>query len=114
MKSYPALHRSMGLHTIRTTLQYKQWSGSFTYKMGGNCKGWGLISSTPFDTFDDDDLANWQYDNLVISYDDDTDEFVVCFAPNSKDEITLYLSQFELECLIVKIEIIDFEEGERL
>lgn len=110
MKYYPALQSSTGTHTIQVTFQYKQYIGTLTYRVGGNCKGLDLLSGNPLDAFGPDDFSALQTENMKLRYDEYADVFMVIFNPNSPNSLEMELEPREVEQLIVKVEIIDFQE----
>lgn len=112
MEYYHALRNSTGTHTIKATLQYKQNVGSLTYKVDGNCKGLDLLRDNPLDVFGSDYLDALQTENIKLIYDECADVFVVTFNPDSPDSLEMELEPREVEHLIVKVEIIDFQEDD--
>lgn len=110
MEYYHALRNSTGTHTIQVTFQYKQYVGSLTYRVGGNCKGLTLLSDNPLEEFGPDDFDALQTENMKLRYDEYADVFMVIFNPDSPNSLEMELEPREVEQLIVKVEIIDFQE----
>lgn len=114
MKRYDALGDSFGEHKIKYTLQCGTCRGSFTTQVLGNCKGAGVMSTDIFEMIDESDLERMEFDNLQLRFDE---EGLLIEFLNDEGEAELVVDQYwndiDRECLIVGIEIVDFEEEQR-
>ena len=111
MKRYDALRNSFGKHKIKYTLQCGTCRGSFTTPVLGNCKGAGVMSTDIFETLDESDLTRMEFDHLRLRFDDDG--LIIAFLNDEGEEglvVDQYWNDIDRECLIVGIEIVEFEE----
>ena len=107
MKIYEPGRR--GTHTIRYTLQKEEYKGTFCIEMGGNCKGGSLLDSNVFDTLDNDLITqsdcNLKYDEFYDCYE------CVLHNENGDEMLIEDFTDYDMQNLIVSIEIIDYQEG---
>lgn len=112
MNKYPALENSSGTHYVRYTLQSGPYKGSFIRVLGGNCKGSALMDCDVFDVIDEIDMSRMEYDHLKLRYNESCFGIDVEFL-NDDNEVVCRVGadsfdSYELQRLIVAIEIIDF------
>lgn len=99
---------SEGIHTVKITLQQRDYVGHIIQKIRGNCKGRDLL------TFDFEDEEEFPNNDCQLKYHEDAD-FFTCVLKNENGD-TLYCEgdAIEMNNMIVCIEIIDFsEDGEK-
>lgn len=115
MNNYPALERGTGTHYVRYTLQSGPYKGSFATVIGGNCKGASVMDTEIFDIIDEIDMARMKYDHLKLRYNEVCDGIDVDFLDDDGDLVCRVgadsFDSYELQQLIVAIEIINFVEG---
>lgn len=99
---------NFGTHTIKYTLQFGEYIGTFTVKLGGNCGGRDTLKGFDFENCslsDDADKVDFEYEEL-------DDEYLRIVLTNPKNGNTLEIEEEfeEFNNYIVKAEIIDFVE----
>lgn len=108
MKSYDITDRyRMRTHTVRVTLQWKEYKGHISYDVGGNCRGLNVMD-LDFDCIGEDEI------NMLIENDCDfrwNEEYEV-FQMSLKDEKgnTCEFNDIEINEMadyVVAIEIVD-------
>lgn len=103
MKTYDGLRFSFGTHTIKVSLQNKQYKGHFTCKIGGNCKGMNILESCCYEEQIDEAVKT----DCEIIVDDDY--FIVTLTdPINKDTCEYELDDSEFREMIVGVEIVEF------
>lgn len=108
MKSYDGLNSSYGTHTIKVSLQDDEYKGSFTYKIGGNCKGISVLS---FDVSCEHEkqIAKWKKTDCAIELDYEGNLIVTLTNPQTKETCRYELDDDEFMRMIVGVEIIEFQ-----
>ena len=109
LTDYDPLNGSDGVHTIKVTLQCGELRGSFTYEMGGNCKGKDVLDFDADSEVDEELLEQAKFDNLEISISDD--EYFVVVLGEKEDHCSLEVDAREINSMIVGMEIVGFAEG---
>lgn len=105
MKSYKPEHR--GTHTIRYTLKYEEYKGTFCMKIGGNCKGGTLLDSNVFETLDNSLITQ---SNCELKYNEEYDYFsCVLHDENGNECIIDDFTEEDIAEYLVCIEIIDYQ-----
>ena len=108
LKDYDPLNGSDGVHTIKVTLQCGELRGSFTYEMGGNCKGREILDFDAESEFDEDFLKKAKFENLQITVLDD--EYFELVLGEKEDRCSLEVDVREINSMIVGMEIVGFAE----
>ena len=109
LKDYDPLNGSDGVHTIKVTLQCGDLRGSFTYEMGGNCKGREILDFDAESELDEDFLKKAKFENLEITVLDD--EYLKLVLGEKEDRCSLEVDVREINSMIVGMEIVGFAEG---
>ena len=110
MKNYDGVNDSWGTTTIKVLFQVWQYKGSMIYTVGGNCKGLEALPSDGLSIICN--LENAKFEGMTITPFDD-DAWLAQMTLTSDDGDTLEYdveSEYELEQMIVGMQIIDFEE----
>lgn len=106
MQCYDGLNHSSGIHKIKVNLQNNTYQGSFTYTVGGNCKGMNILD------FDLDVLADSinhiKTENCSIQLLNNDFWSVVLTDTATKDTCHYELDDDEFYHLVVGVEIVDF------
>lgn len=114
MENYENSCRSFGKHTVEITLQSDGYKGTFTTKMGGNCKGGSILECfCDLENFEEDAIVDNNC-SLEISQDDDGEYWFNCVLTDSNGEPCAF--EEEISCLnnyIVGVNIINFEEDKK-
>lgn len=112
MNNYPALEHVTGTHYVRYTLQSGPYKGSFVTV--GNWKGASVMDTEIFDIIDEIDMVRMKYDHLKLRYNEVCDGIDVDFLDDDGDLVCRVgadsFDSYELQQLIVAIEIISFVE----
>ena len=96
-----------GFHTIRYTLQYGKYKGTFCIGIGGSCKGGDLLSCDVFDYLDNDSIIQ---SDCGLKYDEDCDFFKCILHDESDNQFIIDdFSADEMTDCLVGIEIIDYQ-----
>lgn len=112
MKTYDGLNYSDGKHTIKVTLQDGEYKGYFTYTVGGNCKGFGVLD---FDiSTDDQDSIEKHYKchGCMISRPDNNDYLNVKLTDPNGETCDFEVGDDDFMSMVVGVEIIDFKAEE--
>ena len=108
LKDYDPLNGADGVHTIKVTLQCGELRGSFTYEMGGHCKGKDVLDFDAESELDEDFLQKAKFENLGITVLDD--EYFELVLGGKEDHCSLEVDAREINSMIVGMEIIGFVE----
>jgi hypothetical protein len=111
MKNYDGVNNSWGTTTIKVLFQVWQYKGSMTYTVGGNCKGLEALPRDGMSIIDSMDMA--KFEGMTITPFDEDDAWLAQMTLTSDDGDTLeydVADEFELEKMIVGMQIIDFTE----
>ena len=110
MKNYDGVNNSWGTTTIKVLFQVRQYKGSMTYTVGGNCKG---LEALPRDGLSIiENLESAKFKGMTITPFDD-DEWFAKVVLTADDGDTLKYdveSEVEFEQMIIGMQIIDFVE----
>ncbi|MBP2629854.1 MAG: hypothetical protein H6Q70_482 [Firmicutes bacterium] len=109
MEKYDGLNYGLGTHTIKVSLQDGIYKGAFTYEMGGNCKGFGVLD---FDITEHGrkEVSSFQMIDCKIKRDNDDEDYLLVTLTNSAGDTCDYeLEDDEFNSMIIGIEIIDFK-----
>lgn len=92
-------------------MQDDEYKGWFELKIGGNCKGMGVLD------FDATEMGDENYDEpktdgMKIAWDFVYDCFNVILKNDEGDTCEYDLSAAELDNMVVRLEIVDFEKSE--
>ncbi len=103
MKSYdPNIDR--GIHTVKITLQIREYKGHIVQKISGNCKGGNILY---FNFEDGDDFPD---NDCQMKYNEDYDYFTCVLKNESGDTLRCDGDAEEMNNMIVGVEIIDFRK----
>ena len=94
----------MGIHSIKVTMQNGSQSGSFIFKVYGNCHGKEILSGFDFNELSSDIILS---DTVEIRRLPEKKLFSIRFLPSEQVE---EVSAKTLEDMVVKLEIVNFEE----
>lgn len=95
---------SWGVHTVEITLQFEEYKGKITTKVKGNCKGFDILEAAKDYIADGNNKNNCNFKVTEESFD--------CTLKNKKGELMGFSDTLDnLDRYIVKLEIIEFEEG---
>lgn len=117
MKSYDGLNYSYGTHRVRVTLQDGEFKGSFSFEVGGNCKGYNVLE---FDIIgcDSDDIKHFNKSKgMKMHRYEEEDDYIYLVLTTDVDNVTGEFKTCEYELrdeefmkMITKIEIVSFSE----
>lgn len=95
---------SWGVHTVGITLQFEEYKGKITTKVKGNCRGFGVLEAAKDYITDSNNKSNCDFKVIEEGFD--------CILKNKKGELMGFSDTLDnLDRYIVKLEIIEFEEG---
>lgn len=97
----------MGIHSIKVTMQNGSQSGSFIFKVYGNCHGKEILSGFDFNEISSDIILS---DTVEIRKLPEKKLFSIRFLPSEHAE---EVSAKTLEDMVVKLEIVDFDEMDK-
>ena len=111
MKFYNGFDCEDGIHTIKVSLQHESFKGSFTYEMGGICKGASVLDFN-IETEDEENIAKFKMHDCSIKRDEYGGLAVTLTNDTGKtfESLELELDNDNFMNLIIGIEIVEFKE----
>ncbi len=111
MKFYD-INRRCGVHVIKVSLQTDQYKGSFTYEMGGNCKG-RTVLDFDIEINDKEDIERFQKNGCKIErpYNDEW-LLVTLTDPETGNTCEHEITDDEFNDMVVGLEIIEFKKDD--
>lgn len=97
---------------VRVTLMQWGYKGHIITAIGGNCLGLDILNTIDFDIETEFDTPSTKNDCSLMYHEDD-DFFSAVLHDDEGDELHVEGSAYEMNRMIVAIEIIDPESGER-
>ena len=108
MKYYDGLDVTYGTHTVRVHVQDGNFKGYIDFTIGGNCKGKDVLNFD-FEEIDADDIARMELHNLEIKSAGDGYFYIKIHDDNHMDWTDGEYEAYDLDNMIVGIEIVSFE-----
>jgi len=96
-------------HTVRVTLQYKEYFGHISYNIGGNCFGYSVLGN-PFEVLDEFDMENLVENDCNLQYSEDNEVYYVVLKNSIGDTLEGEFSKKDISNMIICMEIVSCEK----